>query len=283
MTRAFTIKGEHVTVCPPIPDNVTKLVITNTRITSLPALPSGLTYLDCCSNQLTSLPALPSGLTKLGCWINQLTSLPTLPSGLTVLYCAENQLTSLPALPSGLTKLGCWINQLTSMPVLPNGLTELECSENQLTSLPALPSGLMKLDCSGNPIVWCQRIKDAKRAGLDSKKMALLLRLVCKAIAREEAVTSIQWNCDRWLDAPVTNDGRLGILLRIGMRQGAGYGTWTGQEMWTKNKSEKEIWAGNDVDKEIWSLYPPKKKWMCVDREHVYNLIDRRDRWRGEL
>ena len=296
MTRKFVI--DDVTVCPPIPDDVTELVITNTsltslpalpsgltklvcdsnQLTSLPALPSGLTGLFCYSNQLTSLPALPSGLTTLGCHSNRLTSLPTLPRGLTELYCSENKLVSLPALPSGLTKLWCSRNQLASLPTLPNGLTQLVCVSNQLTSiptlpsglkqlwcwrnqltsLPALPNGLTKLDCQRNQIVWCERIKDAKRIGIDTKKTALLLRFACKAIARQEAVTFIEWNCERWLEAPVTNDGRMGILLRMGMCENTGYGTWTGQDMWKTTKDGNVVWAGNDVDKEMWSMYPQK-------------------------
>ena len=240
MTRTFVIQGKKVTVCPRIPNDVTKLIIANTHLTSLPSLPIRLKKFLCKDNSfLTSLPALPSGLTELDCWGNQLTSLPTLPSGLTKLVCSSNQLTSLPTLPSG--------------------LKELYCGNNQLTSLPSLPSGLETLGGSsmGKRSVWCERIKDAQRIGLNPKKTALLLRFACKAIAQQE-VKLIQRDCDRWLDAPVTNDGRLGILLRIGMREGAGYGTWTGQEMWSKNKDGKVIWAGNDVDKETWSMYPPK-------------------------
>ena len=103
MVRTFMIQGNHVTVCPPIPDNVTRLIITRTRLTALPNLPNGLEILWCSYNQLTSLPSLPSGLTEFWSFGNQLTSLPDLPSGLKILWCQFNQLTSLSTLPIRLT------------------------------------------------------------------------------------------------------------------------------------------------------------------------------------
>lgn len=241
MTKAirFSIYGQHVTVCPPIPANVTHLTIENTRLTRLPALPIGLKELYCSFNQL-------------------LISLPALPSGLTCLWCFSNQLISLPALPSGLEQIYCGGNALISLPTLPIGLTELNCVRNQLTCLPALPSGLRDIYCTNNPITWCERIKDAERIGLYPHKIAKIYRIVCKMIARKEAVKLIQRNCLHWLEAPVTKDGRLGILLRIGMRYGAGYGTWNGENMWTQTQDGKLGWAGNGVDKEIEYMYPPK-------------------------
>jgi hypothetical protein len=166
-------------------------------------------------------------------------------------------MTSLPVLPLGLQLLDCSRNSLVVLPNLPDKLQVLDCSKNRLTILPALPSHLLSFEYDCNLFTWCTRIRDAEKIGIKATKVALLTTLACKCIVRNEAAKLIQRNCHRWLETPMTNDGRLGIQLRLGMRHIAKFGTFKGQDLWTKNKQNKLIWNGRDVDREVWSLYPP--------------------------
>lgn len=40
---------------------------------------------------------------------------------------------------------------------------------------------------------------------------------------QDNAVRVIQMHCEKWLDAPKTRDGKMGIRLRVGMRYASGY------------------------------------------------------------
>ena len=136
------------------------------------------------------------------------------------LVLAEQGLTSLPEnLPSGLTNLYCGGNQLTSLPdSLPSGLTELYCSRNQLTYLPKV-SETCRILGNNNPWIWCARIRDAGKIGLSKNKVVKVHILVCKYFARQLATKIIHRNLEKWLDKPITNDGKLGIRLRINLRE----------------------------------------------------------------
>ena len=94
-----------MSVCPPIPANITQLNCSNNRLTELQGLPAGLQFLWCDNNQLTSLPDLPAGLISLHCHNNQLIKLPQLPDRLIHLLCQHNRLTSLPNLPATLQSI----------------------------------------------------------------------------------------------------------------------------------------------------------------------------------
>ena len=177
-----------------------------------------LIHFECAYNQLTILPMLPSTLTILKCGDNQLTTLPVLPRTLTELNCHNNQLTTLPVLPSTLTALFCSNNKLTTLPILPNTLTHMGCQNNRLTILPVLPNTLTLLECEDNPLIWCHAVKDAERAGLNKLKVAKIHRMICKYNARNTAVALIQRNCESWLDKPITNDAKMGIRVRVGMK-----------------------------------------------------------------
>ena len=48
-------------------------------------------------------------------------------------------------------------------------------------------------------------------------------RLICIYITRDIATRIIQRNCRNWIDKPITSNGRLGIALRIGLRQCCNY------------------------------------------------------------
>jgi hypothetical protein len=91
-------------------------------------------------------------------------------------------------------------------------------------------------------LIWCHRLYQADTLGLSVSKVAKIHRLVCKMFARIEATNIIQRNIVKWLDAPQTRDGRLGIRLRLLMREDCGYGNW----------------SRDNKDPEMWSLYPPE-------------------------
>ena len=121
------------------------------------------------------------------------------------------------------TELDCSDKRLTTLQQLPNSLTILWCDNNQLTSLPLLPNSLTYLNCVGNPLIWCSKIQDSKRCGLDPNKVARIHRIICKYLARQLASRVIQRNCRRWIDLPVTKDSKLGIALRIGLKSFCSY------------------------------------------------------------
>ena len=125
---------------------------------------------------------------------------------------------TLPVLPSTLKELQCYDNQLTTIPVLPSTLEVFDCSDNQLTTIPVLPSTLEVFFCRDNPLLWCKAIKDAEDAGLNKYKVAKIHRIVCKYYARNTAAALIHRNCESWLDKPITNDGKMGIRVRVGMK-----------------------------------------------------------------
>ena len=197
---------------------ITILDKSRNELTTLPVLPSTSTHLYYYNNQLTTLPVLPSTLTHLYCGSNRLTTLPILPNTLIHLDCGSNQLTTLPVLPSTLKYLDCKNNQLTTLPVLPRTLKYLDCNNNQLTTLPVLPRTLTDLYCDDNTLIWCYAIKDAEIAGLNKYKVAKIHRIICKYYARNAAAALIQCNCESWLDKPITNDGKMGIRVRVGMK-----------------------------------------------------------------
>jgi Leucine-rich repeat (LRR) protein len=217
----LTVNNTQLTSLPPLPPTLHTLVCNCSQITSLPPLPPTLQELHCSRNQLTSLPPLPPTLKTLKFSDNQLTSLPPLPPTLHTLFCIDNNLPSLPPLPSTLHTLNCQYTQLTSLPPLPHTLQELDCCGNQLTSLPPLPPTLQKLYCGANPISICS-LKDVRRVPLNKQQISIIAkcyRLACRHIARKEATLLIQRNLKNWIDKPITNDGRLGIAMRIGMRK----------------------------------------------------------------
>jgi Leucine-rich repeat (LRR) protein len=134
-----------------LPDNITKLDVSNRGLTSLDVrrftnlkelycqhnhltclyLNKNLEYLYCSNNQLTCL-RLNENLQRLHCFQNQLTCL-NLNKKLQILSCSDNCLTSL-RLNENLIELYCDNNQLSSLH-LNEELETLYCSFNQLTSL----------------------------------------------------------------------------------------------------------------------------------------------------
>lgn len=104
--------------------------------------------------------------------------------------------------------------------------------------------------CNGNNALWfrcdCPASEyERKRYEINVvSKLNIALRILTnwRNSKKRRAVIKIQRAAEKWLDAPITRDGRLGIRLRINMREHCGYGTWSRE-------------CG---DREEWSLYPPK-------------------------
>jgi hypothetical protein len=140
---------------------------------------------------------------------------------------------------------------LTCLPSkLPPSMNILDVTSNRLQILPALPDAIKYFECynfprgeNENDIMWCVKIKDADYAYFAPERIARFHRIACVYLARQAAARLIQRNCERWLDAPTTSDGRLGIRLRIGMRKYCGYGKW----------------SRGSADKDLPSLYPPEQ------------------------
>lgn len=209
---------------------------------SLPDLPEDSIKLHCPMNKLICLPPLPHSLTYICCHKNKLTSLPPLPPSLLHLCCSENEITVIPPLPQTLKHFECFKNKLTCLPTLPEGLTHLYCQDNHLISLPTLPSTLIRLDCTknnftfmpavpfycdvyyvDNPLIWCENVRRAPRFNLKINKVAMIHVILGKYYARLWFKERLGKYIDKWLDAPVTNDGKLGIRLRINLQKYCDY------------------------------------------------------------
>jgi Leucine-rich repeat (LRR) protein len=173
---------------PPLPDDITSLVISHNPITDWRNLPSGLKVLHAERTEMKTLPAnlpnglidlnvannvlggsplvLPAGLQRLAIGHNRLTSLPALPRSLERLLVHRNHLRALPAdLPQGLRELDAFNNDLTELPVhLPSGLQSLRVGQNRLSRLPdILPRGIRELDVSANQLTSLPMLPDSLR------------------------------------------------------------------------------------------------------------------------
>ena len=126
--------------------------------------------------------------------------------------------TTCPEISSNVTELYIYNTNITSLPTLPPTLINLYCYNNKLTSLLTLPTRLILLVCHNNPIIWYP-----KHTHLVLKGKYKYQRLVCIYITRDIAARIIQRNCKRWIDKPITRDGRLGLSLRIGLRKHSNY------------------------------------------------------------
>jgi Leucine-rich repeat (LRR) protein len=203
---------------------------------------------------------IPLNVTHLTVEGNFSNGLPPLPKCLEVLHCYDNQLQYLPPLPNSVEYLYCNDNQLQFLPPLPNSLINLYCHRNQLQYLPPLPKSLKELDCHGNSIVVCHpkntwRLKRID-IHLDTQKMAKIYVYAATYLARQRALRVIKRNLHNWIDKPITNDGRLGITVRLGLRNACHQTTkWNPEKMWTIDPvSGKREYNVTDLD--IESLYP---------------------------
>jgi hypothetical protein len=113
------------------------------------SLPDDITKLDVSNRGLTSLDVIRfKNLRILNCSYNHLTFL-RLNENLEELYCSNNQLTSL-RLNENLQRLNCFQNRLTCLQLNEN-LQILCCNDNCLSSL-QLNENLIELYCCGNQL-----------------------------------------------------------------------------------------------------------------------------------
>lgn len=181
-----------------------------------------MTFLDLKKSNISTLQELPRNLRQLDCSSSNLTSLDGLPQTIIQLNCADNKLTTIDQLHDGLKYFFCAKNQLVSISRLPESICYFSCCHNQLIFLPKLPD---KCDVNGvdNPWIWSARVRDAPKVGLSMNKVAKIQIILCKYYARQAFKKLFGRYIDNWLDKPVTSDGRLGIRVRIGLREVCGH------------------------------------------------------------
>lgn len=196
----------------------------------LPQLPTQLDIFFCRNNNLKTLPRLPNTLRVLNCSNNNLTRLPKLPPYIYEIVCDSNKLKELPELPLGIVGIFCNNNQLTRLPKIPGSVKEIQCYSNNIQIYQTIPrhSPLsISIYYDEDKLVSIESIREnASTFSLSRNKVQTIAKLkciACKIIARDLAARIIQRNCERWLDAPITNDGLVGIRCRIGLREVSGY------------------------------------------------------------
>jgi hypothetical protein len=152
---------------PPLPPDITSLVISHNPITDWRNLPPGLKVLHAEATEMRTLPAnLSKGLIELNVANNVLGGATLrFPPGLQSLDIGRNGLTALPALPASLEHLLVYRNNLRALPEnLPPRLWEIDASNNELTELPArLPPGVQLLRVAQNGL---SRLPDTLPGGI---------------------------------------------------------------------------------------------------------------------
>lgn len=88
-------------------DETIPLKFSYLQITVLPPLPSNLKRLMCCNINITELPELPDGMLSLYLENLPLKTLVTLPPSLITFFCYNTEIVSLPELPSSLVYFHC--------------------------------------------------------------------------------------------------------------------------------------------------------------------------------
>jgi Leucine-rich repeat (LRR) protein len=165
--RRVNLSHRALDSVPPLPRDITSLILSHNPIRDWSNLPAGLTTLHVDDVGMMSLPPnLPNGLVELNASNNVLGDTPlVLPPGLKRLNIGRNGLTALPVLPDGLESLLAYRNHLQQLPDgLPAGLLDLDVSSNDLTVLPLhLPSGLKSLRARHNRL---SRLPDTLPGGV---------------------------------------------------------------------------------------------------------------------
>ena len=132
---------------PPLPDEVSYLLLNHTKICEITKLPP---YLTCISLNDTPLERitcpLPPTLIDLRIYNTNIRKLPSpLPRFLIGLHCFNTPLDSLPSLPNYLMELDCGSTNIEHLNLPPN-LERLNCDNSQLSSIKEFPKSLKAIN-----------------------------------------------------------------------------------------------------------------------------------------
>lgn len=125
------------------------------------------------------------------------------------------------SLPQTLKVLRLEDSRCESLPPLPYSLKHLMLFNSTVEYIPRVPFGCMT-SIKDSCVDLCESILDARKLMIKKRHrqaFSLLHRVQGKRIAKQLAAGLIQRNLDRWLNAPTTRDGKMGIRCRLGMAQ----------------------------------------------------------------
>ena len=156
----------------------------------------------------------------------ELTKIQNLPTNLIFINYGYNNITEIQNLPHTLQYFGCYCNKIKKIKNLPNSLQIFQCNQNEITKIENLPSGLKEFHYKYNPIQYVDNISINwfnERGGFNLKWYNnikyLQRRIKLRFKKKDISVRIIQKGCHNWLYKPLCNDGTIGIVPRLFMKQ----------------------------------------------------------------